>query len=43
MRRLMRGGIRDWYGGFGAYVLVHSFVGIMLVESNLRSGFFDEQ
>lgn len=39
----MKGGIREWYSGFGAYCMVHGFMGFMLIESNMRSGYFDEQ
>lgn len=41
VKRLMRGGIREWYAGFGAYCLVHGFMGFVLIQSNMRSGFFD--
>ena len=36
------GGIRGFYRGFMGYALVHSFLGIIIVDMNIRKGYFDQ-
>jgi hypothetical protein len=36
------GGISGFYRGFMAYGVVHLFMGALMVQANLRSGYFYE-
>lgn len=43
MRRVWgEGGVRGFYRGFLAYGVVHLFMGALMVQANLRSGYFLE-
>jgi hypothetical protein len=42
IKRLSKGGVKDFYSGFSAYCLVHLFVGIMVIESSLSTGMFEK-
>jgi hypothetical protein len=43
MRRVWNeGGIRQFYRGFAAYGVIHLFMGALMLQANLRSGYFYE-
>jgi hypothetical protein len=35
-------GVRGFYRGFIGYALVHSFMGTIMLEQNIRTGYFDQ-
>jgi len=36
-------GFRGFYRGFLAYGVVHLFMGVLMMQMNMRSGYFTEQ
>ena len=34
-------GFKGFYRGFLAYAAIHSFMGALMIQGNLRSGYFD--
>lgn len=41
IRRInQNGGIKAFYRGFLAYGIIHTFLGSMMIEMNMRSGYF---
>lgn len=35
------GGVRGFYRGFAGYALVHTFLSFIMIQMNIRSGYFN--